>query len=111
MTVSPFLKALAEAERFPLRYFVPDSLSMVTDVPSVDTVKVFGDTLATVPHVPPVAGPDRAPVVGKGDGLAEVAADAGDAAQAESPITAHTTADPMTLVLVFDSDRRTAPVP
>jgi hypothetical protein len=89
---------------------------MVTDELSIDTVKLDADTLPTVPQTPPVAGSDRGPVVGEGVGVAEgeaaeeVAATAGDAAQAESPITAPTsTAEPMTLLLVFDRDRRAVP--
>jgi hypothetical protein len=91
-------------------------LSTVTDELSIDTVKLEADTLPTVPHTPPVAGPDRAPVVGEGVGVAEGdaadegAASAGDAAQAESPITADiSTAPPIHLLFVLDSDRRTAP--
>jgi hypothetical protein len=80
-------------------------------------MKLDADTLPTVPHTPPSAGPDRAPV-GEGDGVAdgdaapgEDAAAAGDVAKAaESPITAHiSAAPPIHLLLVLDSDRRTAP--
>jgi hypothetical protein len=82
-------------------------------------MKLDADTLPTVPHTPPSAGPDRAPVgEDDGDGVAdgdaaagEDAAAAGDVAKvAESPITAHiSAAPPIHLLLVLDSDRRTVP--
>jgi hypothetical protein len=53
--------ALAEIELVPFRYVVEDALSTVTFWPAdVEIVKLDVDTLATVPDVPPAAGPDRA---------------------------------------------------
>jgi hypothetical protein len=75
-TLSPCLMALAGAELFPLRYVVEDASLTVTFCPAdVDSVKVDVDTLATVPTVPPAAGPDRAfdplpPSAGRPDGAA-----------------------------------------
>jgi hypothetical protein len=108
--------ARARAGWFPTRYDVEDASSTVTVWPSaVDTVKLDADTVPTVPHTPPAAGPDRAPV-GEGDGVADGAAEvdvaaAGDMAQpAESAITAHiSAANPIHLLLVLDRERRTAP--
>jgi hypothetical protein len=60
-TVAPFVTAPAEVERAPFVYFVDAALVTVTFWPAaVDTVKLDLDTLATVPTVPPAAGPDRA---------------------------------------------------
>ena len=60
-TLAPFLMALARIERVPFRYVVADAVLMVTFCPAdVEIVKLDLDTLATVPDVPPAAGPDRA---------------------------------------------------
>jgi hypothetical protein len=56
------LTAPAEVERVPFRYFVEDVFWTLTVWPAeVDTVRLDGDTLPTVPTVPPAAGPDLAP--------------------------------------------------
>jgi hypothetical protein len=60
-TLSPAATALADAELVPVRYFVSDASLTVTFWPAdVVTVKPDGDMPATVPDVPPAAGPDRA---------------------------------------------------
>jgi hypothetical protein len=57
----PVVMALAEIFVVPFSYIVEDDSSMVTFRPvAVDTVKLELDTPATVPAVPPAAGPDRA---------------------------------------------------
>jgi hypothetical protein len=104
--------ALAEVGRFPFRYLVEDASSTVTFWPNVDTVKLDVDTLPTAPHTPPGSGPDRAPAGDEGDvaGEGDVAAAADVTEPAESPITVHISAAvPIHRLLLFDSDRRTAP--
>jgi hypothetical protein len=60
-TVSPVAIALAEAGLVPSWYVVAGASVIVTFWPAdVVRVKPDGDTLPTVPSVPPAAGPDRA---------------------------------------------------
>src|SRR5438270_10042971 len=62
MTLSPFVIALAEIELVPFRYVVEDVVSMVTiTFAGVEITMLDGDTLFTVPAVPPSAGPERGP--------------------------------------------------
>jgi hypothetical protein len=53
--------ALAEVELVPRRYSVEDTSLTITFCPAdVETAKLDGETLSTVPTTPPVAGTERA---------------------------------------------------